>query len=49
MNTPGAHEGRKRLSDPLELELLWLGTAMWILGIKPRASHRQGECFTIDL
>ena len=45
MNTPGAHEGRKRLSDPLELELLWLGTAMWILGIKTGSSATVNGCF----
>lgn len=34
---PGAHEGQKRVTDPLGLEG-GLGAIVWMLGIKPLSS-----------
>lgn len=34
---PGAHGGRERAWDSLELRYRWLQAIMWVLGIKPRS------------
>ncbi|MGE9805801.1 hypothetical protein ACQP3L_35085, partial [Escherichia coli] len=31
---PGAHQGQKRVSDPLELTLWMLFAVMWVLGLE---------------
>lgn len=44
---PGAHEGQKRISDPLELELDSCGL-LWMLETKPRSWARAGTTLTLD-
>lgn len=46
MNVPGACRGRNRACAPLELEVRWLGAALWLLAVKPGSSGRAARAPT---